>query len=53
MNASINWATIGSDNGLLAPGRKAITWTNVDFLSIGPLETNQWNSNKNTQLLIY
>ena len=55
MNSSFYWLThwgrvthisisnltiIGSDNGL-SPGRcQAITWTNTDLLSIGPLWTN-------------
>ena len=33
-------AIIGSDNGLSPGRRQAITWTNADLLSIGPLETN-------------
>ena len=31
---------IGSDNGLLPGQCQAITWTNADILSIGPLVTN-------------
>ena len=31
---------IGSDNGLSAGRRQAITWTNVGILLIGPLGTN-------------
>ena len=31
---------IGSDNGLLHGRCQAITWTNANLLSIGPLETN-------------
>ena len=31
---------IGSGNGLSPVRRQAITWTNADLLSIGPLETN-------------
>ena len=36
----MNWVNIGSGNGLSPVRRQAITWTNVDFLSIGPLGTN-------------
>ena len=32
--------SIGSGNGLSPVRRQAITWTNVDLLSIGPLRTN-------------
>ena len=35
-----NLTTIGSDNGLAPGRRKAITWTNVGILLIGPLGTN-------------
>ena len=38
--ASVNWVSIGSDNGLSPSRRQAITWTNADLLSIGPLGTN-------------
>ena len=34
--ASIHWINIGSDKGLSPVCRQAITWTNVDLLSIGP-----------------
>ena len=37
------WVSIGSGNqvmGLLLVRRQAITWTNADLLSIGPLGTN-------------
>ena len=38
--ASVNWVSIGSRNSS-SPGRsQAITRTNADLLSIGPLETN-------------
>ena len=33
--ASVNWAIIGSDNGLSPILYKAITWTNAALLSIG------------------
>ena len=35
-----DWVNIGSGNGLSPVRRQAITWTNADSLSIGPLETN-------------
>ena len=35
-----NLNVIGSDNGLLPGQRQAITWTIVEILLIGPLETN-------------
>ena len=38
--ASVNWVSTVSDNGLAPVRRQAITWTNTDLLSIGPLETN-------------
>ena len=38
--ASMNWASIGSDNGLSPVRHKVITWTNACLLSIRPLETN-------------
>ena len=38
--ASLNWAIIGSDNGLSPVRRQAITWTNAGILLIGPLGTN-------------
>ena len=38
--ASVNWASIGPGNGLSPVRRQAITWTNTDLLSIGPLGTN-------------
>ena len=37
---SLNWVSIGLDNGLSPVWRQAITWTNVHLLSIGPLGTN-------------
>ena len=37
---SVNWADIGSGNGLLSVWRQAITWTNAVLLSIGPLVIN-------------
>ena len=38
--ASVNWVSVGSDNGL-APGRReAIVKTSAGILLIGPLETN-------------
>ena len=36
-NSSVS---IGSGNGLLSVRRQAITWTNADLLSFGPLRTN-------------
>ena len=38
--ASLNWVTIGSDNGLSPLRRQAIIWTNVVILLIRPLGTN-------------
>ena len=38
--ASVNWGSIGSDNGLLPIRRQAIIWTNDGLLSIGPLKAN-------------
>ena len=40
MYASVKWVSFGSGNGLLPVGHQAITWTNPDLLSIGPLGTN-------------
>ena len=37
---SVNWAIIGSCNGLSLIRRQAITWTNAGLLSIGLLGTN-------------
>ena len=37
--ASANWVNIGSGNGLSPDRHQAITWTNADLLSIGPLGT--------------
>ena len=36
----LNWASIGSDNGLSPGRRQAITCTNADLLSVGPVGTN-------------
>ena len=33
-------SAFGSDNGLSPDRRQAITWTNTDLLSVGPLGTN-------------
>ena len=38
--APLNWVSIGSGNGLSPVWCQAITWTNADFLSTGPLGTN-------------
>ena len=38
--ASVNWAFIGSNNGLSTDWHQAIIWTNAGILLIGPLETN-------------
>ena len=38
--ASVNWVSIGSDNGLSLVWHQAITWTNTDLLSIEPLGTH-------------
>ena len=37
--ASVNWISIGSDNGLSPVRHQAFTWTNADFLLFGPLGT--------------
>ena len=39
-DASVNWVTIGSDNGLPSIRHQAINWTNAHLFSIGLLETN-------------
>ena len=39
LQASLNWVIIGPGNGFVPNRHKAITWTNDDFLSIGPLGT--------------
>ena len=38
--ASVKWVITGSGNGLLPVQCQAITWTNADLLSFGPLERN-------------
>ena len=38
--APVNWVIIGSGNGSAPVWHQAITWTNADFLPIGPLGTN-------------
>ena len=38
--ASVNWVSIGSDNGLSPVSFQAITWTNADILSVGLLGAN-------------
>ena len=38
--ALVNWVIIASGNGLSPFRHQAITWTNADSLSIGPLGTN-------------
>ena len=40
MYASVNWMGIGPGNGLSPVRHQAITWTNADLLSFGPLRTN-------------
>ena len=40
MYASVNRASIGSDNGLLPIKRQAIILTNATLLPVGPLGTN-------------
>ena len=37
---SVNWVSIGSDNGLSPIQHQAIIQTNAGLLSIGPLGTN-------------
>ena len=39
MHGSVNWVSIGSDNGLLPIQHQAIIWTNAGLLSILPLGT--------------
>ena len=38
--ALVNWASTGSDNGLLSAWRQAITWNDTGSLPIGPVGTN-------------
>ena len=38
--ASVNWVSIGSDNGLSPGRRQAIAWTNAGLLLNGPLGIN-------------
>ena len=38
--ASVNWATIGSDIGLLPIQCQAIIWNHADLFSNGPLGTS-------------
>ena len=38
--ASLNWATMGSNNGLLPDWNQAIIWTNAGLLSIRPFVTH-------------
>ena len=40
MYASVNWAIIGSDNGVSPVRRQALIWTNARTLLIGPLGTD-------------
>ena len=40
MYVSVNWVSIGSDNGLSPDRLQAIIWTNAGILLIGPLGTN-------------
>ena len=40
IHVSVNWINIASGNGFWPVQRQAITWTNADLLSIGPLGTN-------------
>ena len=40
INASVKYAIIGSDNGLLPARRQAILWTSTGLLLIGPWATN-------------
>ena len=40
MYASVNWAIIGSDNGVSPVRRQALIWTNARMLLIGPLGTD-------------
>ena len=42
--ATLIWVDIGSGNGLLPDGTKAINWTNVD-LSSGPSSNNHIEDN--------
>ena len=44
---------IGSGDGLSLIKRQAITWTNANLLSIGPLERKpRWNFNRSTNHFI-
>ena len=40
MYASVNWIGVSSGNGMSPVRHQAITWTNANLLSIGPLGTN-------------
>ena len=40
MYGSVNWVSIGSGHGLSPVRRQAITWTNADLLSNGPIVTD-------------
>ena len=44
--------TIGSDNGLSPGRRQAIIWTIAGILLFGPLETNRWKFNLNSNIFI-
>ena len=49
----MDWVSIGSGNGLVPNRWQAITWTNADWLSIGPLRNNfQWKINRNSSIFI-
>ena len=39
-STSVNWVSIGSGNGFAPSRQQAVTWTNADLLSTGPLGTN-------------
>ena len=40
--ASVNYTSIGSDNGLSPGRRQAIVWTNAGIFLFGLLGTNFW-----------
>ena len=51
-NGSMDWVSVGSDNGLLSGQHQAITSINADLLSIGSLEQTLMKLNQNTKFFI-
>ena len=51
---SVNWVSVGSDNGLSPVRHQAITWTNGELWLIGPLWTKlQWNLDQNIKFFVH